>query len=119
MADEEPKELEGWGQRIYEARTSIHRKRHGRVMSQAELGAAAQVSGPLISLYESETHWPGWSKWIAMGEKLDVTIGWLIAGEHPMEREKTHGPPRRQKPGKLIKRPDPERGNDEPRQQRA
>lgn len=115
-------ELEGWGERIYEARTAGMRRKRGRQMSQEELARAAGVSAPQVGFYESETNWPGWSKWMAMAVALDVTVGWLIAGEQPMERRHEHGPPGRQRPGKQIKRPAPRssgKGNDEPQQKRG
>lgn len=92
-------------------------------MSQETLGEHAGVKYQTIGQYENEEAWPGWAKWMKMAEALDVTVGWLIAGEFPMERQRSHGPPTKQKPGKPIKRPpprqDPEEGNDEPRQRRA
>lgn len=117
-------DLEGWGGRIYEARTSGMRGKRGRQMSQQELAGLVGVTYQAIGAYELETNWPGWAKWMAMAEALDVTVGWLIAGEHPMHREVVHTEPRRiQKRGKTMKRPAPrhqaEEGSEKPHQRRA
>ena len=114
-------ELEGWGQRIYEARTAGWRRKTGRPMSQEALAEKVGVKYQTIGQYETESAWPGWSKWMAMAECLDVTVGWLIAGEHPVERGRDYEAPRVRRRGKITKRPPPEgsEGSDEPRQQRA
>jgi transcriptional regulator with XRE-family HTH domain len=81
------KPLQGWGYRIYEARTAM-RKRTGGKMSQQELGDLVGVSDSMIGYYESETSKPDYETWVKIAEVLGTDPAWLYFGVRTMEDER-------------------------------
>lgn len=73
--------LQGYGQRIRQARLDLAAKR-GKPLSQVEVAKAVGVSSVTVGYWEAEKTEPdGIATWRKLARVLNVSAGWLAFGE--------------------------------------